>query len=483
MQGDTSGLRSKAASPAVGFLWNGSRVEGCGGDTVAAALYAAGVRMLGRSSKYRQPRGLSGAFLAGHLATVDGIPHGRLDRIRIAEGMDVREEGGWPSRRLDLLRLGRVLPSRSMWAGFEHPRHLLDQSTLWLPWERFLAKASGEANAPSRDAAGGIVEGRRISADLVVIGGGRAGCDAAEAASGKVVLISHAAPRRSLPSRVTVLAAHDAYALYGGGRLVAAAPFDHRQPAVLIDAVGVVIATGRRSVPPLVPGAALPGVLEARTALDLIEFHGVRPGHAVAVVGTDGMGEVLCRLRELGVWVVGTYPVSQVVAIRGGAGGVTGILTDHGPVACDAVVHAGPWRRDPSLPFQAAATGDLRLQAGELPANVRLAGSVAEPDEPIHVRTDLDPEACVCPCMDVTVGEVLHHVHAGMTHVEEIKRLTGAGMGACQGVPCWALLGAVVSSATGASVADIGHPSYRAPRGALTFGQAAGLASLTEKAP
>jgi bacterioferritin-associated ferredoxin len=82
--------------------------------------------------------------------------------------------------------------------------------------------------------------------------------------------------------------------------------------------------------------------------------------------------------------------------------------------------------------------------------------------------------------MDVTVSEIRRLVSAGTTHVEELKRLSGCGMGPCQGVPCWDLLAAALAALTGRPSDSFGHPSYRAPRGTLTVAQAAGLAHLVQ---
>ena len=96
------------------------------------------------------------------------------------------------------------------------------------------------------------------------------------------------------------------------------------------------------------------------------------------------------------------------------------------------------------------------------------------------VGAALDDRALVCPCMDVTVAEVRALVTGGIDHVEEIKRLTGCGMGPCQGVPCWDLLAAALGEITGRPAEDFGHPTYRPPRAGLTMAQAAGLHGLVE---
>ena len=74
-------------------------------------------------------------------------------------------------------------------------------------------------------------------------------------------------------------------------------------------------------------------------------------------------------------------------------------------------------------------------------------------------------------------------VSDGETHVEVLKRLTGCGMGPCQGTPCWDYLGAALEHLTGQAAASFGHPSYRAPRGGLLLALAGGLADLVEPEP
>ncbi len=478
-------LPSSSGEP-IWFSWNGTSLEGRQGDTVAAALHAAGQRYLVPSRKFHEPRGLSGSFVAGHLATVDGVPNCRLDHVMLSRGMDVSMQGAWPSTGMDLLRLGRLVPRDWLCAGFEHPRLVPDQSILWKPWERALAFAAGGGRPPPSSTPQ-VPVGQRLHAGTVVVGGGSAGLSAAQAAAetgnAPVIVVSDATSETTAPEGVSVYAGHRVFALYDSGNLVAAAPLDGAEPAFLIDADRVVLATGTRSTPPLVPGAALPGVLDATLALRLARKHGVAVGERVVVVGTSRGRPVADELQNAGVAVIGFYDVDAVTAIHG-RNSVKGAGIGGQTVACDAVVHAGPWRPDPSLKMHASWGGELRLVAGDLPDNVSSVGSGAEAPEPVSFgASDVpDPVAFVCPCMDVTVGEVLMHVERGVTHVEELKRLTGCGMGPCQGIPCWDLLAVVVGHATGRSPEEVGHPTYRPPRAALTFGQAAGLTGITEVA-
>lgn len=473
----------------VTFRWNGRPVEARAGDTVAAALYAAGHRTLTRSRKFHRPRGLSGAFVAGHLARVEGTPNVRLDQVRVRDGLDVRAQNVWPRLDMDFLALARLIPRRLLRAGFEHTRLIPSGTFLFEPWEACLRFLAGMAERPAATAEANVAPGRRLDADTVVIGGGPAGRRAAIEATtqGSLILVTRGArpgefARRcgvdlpELPSSVTVLAGHEAFALYRQGRLVGAAPVDGG-PAVAIFARRVVLATGRRSCPPLVPGADLPGVLDLHVALALAHDHAVATGHSVAVIGTGDEVAAARRLGSLGVTVGAVLDARRVTRIFGRTE-VSGIEADGSRYRCDAVVHAGPWRPDPSLAFQAGADGSRRLEARPLPPHVTEAGDTTA--QPVVFGGRLDDAALVCPCMDVTVAEV-RALARGEGHVEVIKRLTGCGMGTCQGVPCWDLLAAALGAINGLVVDD--RPSLRPPRGALTLAQAAGLAEAVEPEP
>src|SRR5262249_25522356 len=156
-----------------------------------------------------------------------------------------------------------------------------------------------------------------------------------------------------------------------------------------------------------------------------------------------------------------------------GVSSLRAVDIDDARIGCDALIHAGPWRPDPTLPFQAGADGAFRLATAGPPPHVTLAGAAVLPPEPVVGGAALDECSVVCPCMDVTVAEVRDLVARVETHVEVVKRLTGCGMGPCQGVPCWDLLAATLAAVTLAPAESFGHPSYRPPRGALTLAQAA----------
>ena len=220
-------------------------------------------------------------------------------------------------------------------------------------------------------------------------------------------------------------------------------------------------------------------VLDARTGLHLAARYGVPPGNKILVAGSNKGRAIAERLIALGCNVIDFIEASSIERILGHRS-ISGVVTKGRTIKCDCLIHAGPWRTDPALPFQASADGDLRLVAGESPSHVHKVGACNEEDEDITFGPALNRDSLVCPCMDVTVDEVIDLIDQNITHVEELKRRTTCGMGTCQGVPCWDYLAAVIAHVSGKPIHEIGHPSYRPPRAAITFGQAAGLVDVTE---
>jgi NAD(P)H-nitrite reductase large subunit len=252
----------------------------------------------------------------------------------------------------------------------------------------------------------------------------------------------------------------------------------HDRGAAVIEAGRVILATGRRSCPPLVPGNDLPGVLDAHSAMTLASEHAVAPGRAVFVVGTGAESAVAERLRTLGVNVVGTSPVGGLRRILGRRE-VIAIETDR-RITCDSLVHAGPWRSDSNLFFQASSEGLLQLRPAAEAVRVQWADAAMPANEPVMVGSERGNAAMVCSCMDVSTGELARHVDEGETDVEVLKRLTACGMGPCQGTPCWDVMAAHLAKLTGAPIESFGRPSYRDPRRAITVAQAAGLDMMVE---
>ena len=96
------------ASPSgekVTIDFEGTAVPAFAGEPVAAALFAAGVRTLGRSTKYHRPRGLF--CLDGHCASctmrIDGRPNRRACMVPARAGLACERQNAFPSADVDLL--------------------------------------------------------------------------------------------------------------------------------------------------------------------------------------------------------------------------------------------------------------------------------------------------------------------------------------------------------------------------------------------
>ena len=195
-------------SKPISFYFEGRKITGYQGDTVASALYASGLRTFTRSFKYHRSRGLfcvSGKC-ANCMMNVDGRPNVRACVEPVNEGTKVRHQNAWPSLDHDayssIERLSRFMP-----VGFYY------KTFINFPWEwkrvhgpiRKVAglgslddelaawKESSNSGGPHSHAeAKPAFDQEYMHADVAVVGGGPAGMVAAREASrlgAKVVLI------------------------------------------------------------------------------------------------------------------------------------------------------------------------------------------------------------------------------------------------------------------------------------------------------
>ena len=116
------GLLAKGAAP-IRFHFDGRPMTGLAGDTLASALLANGIRLVGRSFKYHRPRGIVTAGPDEPSALVDLLtplgrePNRRATTIPLTEGLTAESINRWPSLNVDLLAINGLL-SRFLPAGF-----------------------------------------------------------------------------------------------------------------------------------------------------------------------------------------------------------------------------------------------------------------------------------------------------------------------------------------------------------------------------
>lgn len=177
----TSPLRPRSGA-ALNFTFDGKQMQACEGDTLAAALLANGIRLVGRSFKYHRPRGImtAGVEEPNALVTIGeggrAEPNTRATDVFVYEGLVARSQNRWPSLNLDLGAVFGLL-SKALPAGFYY-KTFFGPAKLWLVYEWFIRRAAGLGNAP-READPDRYSQRSAFCDVLVVGGGPSGLQAA----------------------------------------------------------------------------------------------------------------------------------------------------------------------------------------------------------------------------------------------------------------------------------------------------------------
>src|ERR1700694_3373073 len=102
-------------SRTLSFTFDGDTYRGFTGDTLASALLANGIRLVGRSFKYHRPRGILTAGPEEPNALVElrtgarREPNTRATTIEMFDGLEATSQNRWPSLRFDLLSLNSLL--------------------------------------------------------------------------------------------------------------------------------------------------------------------------------------------------------------------------------------------------------------------------------------------------------------------------------------------------------------------------------------
>ena len=180
---------------ALTFRFNGRICQGYAGDTLASALLANGVRIVGRSFKYHRPRGIMGigaeepnvlVQVGTGAATIPGL---RATEIELYDGLIATTTRGWPSLNFDLLSVNEFF-SPLLSAGFYY-KTFMAPGFLWRWYEHGLRHASGLGISP-RETDPDSYEHYNGHCDVLVAGGGPAGLVAALAAakSGARVIVA-----------------------------------------------------------------------------------------------------------------------------------------------------------------------------------------------------------------------------------------------------------------------------------------------------
>ena len=387
---------------AYAFTFDGAPHVGFAGDSIASALLASGVSVVGRSFKHHRPRGIWGAWTEEPNAIVDvtrnrlTTPNLRATTEALENDMAVRSVNAAPTAAADraalIDRLALVLP-----AGFYY------KTFLWPRWETFegpirAMAGLGRIDPDNRPPADNPQFNARC--DLLVVGGGPAGLAAATAGAraGRVVFLvdDHAEIGGQLAHRGgsieggswrdwaqgvvrgveaaggRAMTRTTAYGVYDGNLVCA---WERRPPAP--DALWrirprrIVVAADAIERPLIVPDNDRPGVMSADAALVYLKLYAVLIGKRVVVAtNNDSAYAVAEALAEAGAEVElvdmrADGPASPLCVTHGAA--VEGVIGSRGVEAvrvggqtrdCDALLLSCGW--SPTVHLYAQARGRLR---------------------------------------------------------------------------------------------------------------------------
>ena len=183
-------------SNTVRFTFDGVSYQGHPGDTLASALLANGVRLMGRSFKYHRPRGpiSSGSEEPNALVELRSggrqEPNTRATVVELFEGLDARSQNRWPSLRFDALGINDRF-STFFAAGFYYKTFMWPKSFWEKIYEPIIRRAAGLGSVTREEDPDEYDKGF-LHCDLLVIGAGPSGLMAALTAgrAGKRVILA-----------------------------------------------------------------------------------------------------------------------------------------------------------------------------------------------------------------------------------------------------------------------------------------------------
>ena len=340
----------------LSFSFDGKRLTGFAGDTLASALLGAGETLVARSFKYHRPRGIVAAGTEEPNALV-GVGRGghydpdtRATTTELADGLEAISHNRWPSLAHDIgavnARLARFMPAGFYYKTFIHPRPFWKHV-----FEPVIRKSAGLGRAPEQPDPDSY-EHVYHQTDLLVAGGGIAGLQAALVAGragARVLLIEQSAQwggrapvdgvridgqpaehwveaalrelramaNVTLRSRLMGAGLYDHGFALGWERLPADRPADApRERLWKIRAGAIVTATGAIERPLAFACNDVPGVMLASAVRDYVVNWAVSPGdRTVIVTNNDDAYRTALALLDAGL------AVPAVIDARPGGGG------------------------------------------------------------------------------------------------------------------------------------------------------------------
>ncbi len=179
----------------ISFKFNGKKYSGYEGDTLASALIANGVHLVGRSFKYHRPRGFFGAGVDEPYAIVqmnrnnEVDPNVRATEQELFEGLEAKSVNCWPNVDFDIGAINNFL-GKFFPAGFYYKTFMWPKSFWYKVYEPIIRKAAGFGAASIKHDKERY-EHKYEYCDLLITGSGPSGLASAYAAAkngAKVIL-------------------------------------------------------------------------------------------------------------------------------------------------------------------------------------------------------------------------------------------------------------------------------------------------------
>ncbi|WP_423910458.1 sarcosine oxidase subunit alpha family protein [Candidatus Spongiihabitans sp.] len=330
-------------SKPLNFKFNGKPYTGYQGDTLASALLANGVKLVGRSFKYHRPRGIMTAGVEEPNALVQlrtgnrTEPNIRCTQAELFDGLEATSQNCWPSVDFDVNALNNLL-SPLFPAGF-YNKTFMWPASWWMRYEHRIRKIAGLGVAPTEPDPDRYAK-RFAHCEVLVVGGGPAGLmaalsagksgartiliddnailggalrDSAETLNGESAVLWVAAVKQQLVQmeNVRILTRTTAFGYYDDNLLLACErvgdhlhrlePGQPRQRIWWIRANQVVLATGSIERPIVFGNNDLPGVMLSSAVRSYARQHGVRCGDkAVVMTNNDSAYHTIPALIESG---------------------------------------------------------------------------------------------------------------------------------------------------------------------------------------
>jgi len=185
----------------ISFKFNGKKYFGYEGDTLASALIANGVHLVGRSFKYHRPRGFFGAGVDEPYAIVQLYrnneiePNVRATEQELFDGLEAKSVNCWPNVNFDIGAINNFL-NKFIPAGFYYKTFMWPKSFWYKFYEPFVRKAAGFGVASTKHDQEKY-EHKYEYCDLLVTGSGPSGLASAYAAAknGAKVILAEDKPR------------------------------------------------------------------------------------------------------------------------------------------------------------------------------------------------------------------------------------------------------------------------------------------------